>query len=102
MCGLCGIFGETAHWSTAGVAGGSSRRQRLFRVQAVNRVLGLARLNLRDFAGTEYVLSGATGKQAMVRELGQLWKDAETMLGHPLDPLDENFMAAYRQAARCD
>ncbi len=97
MCGLCGIFGETAHWSTAGVAQGGSRRQRLFRVNAANDVLRLVRLQLRDFSGTDYVLSGPTGGQAMVKELGQLWQSVETMLGWPLDPLDETLMAAYRQ-----
>ena len=95
MCGLCGIFGETSHWSTQGVARGTSRRQRFFRLQAVNRVLGLVNYAIRDFSGTEYVVSSPTGSQTMVKEMGQLWQNVETMRGRPLDPLDEALIAAY-------
>lgn len=94
MCGLCGIFGETSHWSTQGVAKGTSRRQRFFRLQALNRVLGLIHYNIRDFSGTDYVVSSPTGSQSMVKEIGQLWQDVEKMRGAPLDPLDESLMRA--------
>lgn len=92
MCGLCGIFGETTHWSTQGVARGTSRRQRFFRLQAVNRVLSLVHFNIRDFSGTDYVLSSPTGAQCMVKEMGQLWQKMEDMRGKPLDPLDESLI----------
>lgn len=95
MCGLCGIFGETSHWSTQGVAHGSSRRQRFFRLQAVNRVLNLVNYTIRDFSGTEYVVSSPTGSQSMVKEMGQLWQNVEKMRGRPLDPLDESLINAY-------
>ena len=95
MCGLCGIFGETSHWSTQGVARGTSRRQRFFRLQAVNRVLGLVNYSIRDFSGTEYVVSSPTGAQTMVKEMGQLWQNMEKMRGSPLDPLDEGLIKAY-------
>ncbi len=99
MCGLCGIFGERTHWSTQGVAGGTSRRQRFFRLQAINRVLSLAHHSIRDFSGTDYVLCSPTGAQAMVKEMGQLWQELEKMRGRPLDPLDEGLMQAMRERA---
>jgi hypothetical protein len=95
MCGLCGVFGETSHWSTQGVANGVSRRQRFFRIQTLSRVLGLIRYSIRDFSGMEYVVSTPTGNQAMVKEMGQLWQEVEKMRGRPLDPLDEECIQAY-------
>lgn len=100
MCGLCGIFGETSHWSTQGVTGGTSRRQRLFRLQAINRVLGLIHYTIRDFSGTDYVVSSPTGNQCMVKEIGQLWQNVETMRGRPLDPLDASLMRACGRRCR--
>lgn len=96
MCGLCGVFGEVAHWSTAGVAHGSSRRQRMFRVGALNHVLSLRHLKVQDFSGTDYVLGSATGKYELVKEVGQLWQSAEKMLGYPMDPLDDELINAYQ------
>ncbi len=101
MCGLCGIFGETTHWSTQGVAKGTSRRQRFFRLQAVNRVLNLARYSIRDFSGTDYVLQSPTGAQTMIKEMGQLWQDMERMRGKALDPLDEDLVRAWLEKSPC-
>ena len=97
MCGLCGIFGERTHWSTQGVARGTSRRQRFFRLQAINRVLSLVHYTIRDFSGTDYVLCAPTGAQSMVKEMGQMWQDLEKMRGRPLDPLDETIIQAMRE-----
>jgi hypothetical protein len=94
MCGLCGIFGEKTHWSTQGVAKGTSRRQRFFRLQALNRVLSLVHYAIRDFSGTDYVLCSPTGAQTVVKEMGQMWQDLEKLSGKPLDPLDEKMIAA--------
>ena len=101
MCGLCGIFGERTHWSTQGVAKGTSRRQRIFRLQAINRVLSLAHYSIRDFSGTDYVLSSPTGAQSMVKEMGQMWQELEKMRGTPLDPLDEKLIRAMQERAVC-
>ena len=100
MCGLCGIFGETSHWSTQGVAKGTSRRQRFFRLQALNKVLVLIHYSIRDFSGTDYVVSSPTGGQSMVKEIGQLWQHVEKMRGTPLDPLDESLMRACARSRR--
>ncbi len=101
MCGLCGIYGERTHRSTQGVAGGTSRRQRFFRLQAINRVLSLVHYNIRDFSGTDYVLCSPTGAQTMVKEMGQMWQDMEKMHGNPLDPLDEKLIAAILERGAC-
>lgn len=100
MCGLCGIFGERTHWSTQGVRGGTSRRQRFFRLQAINRVLSLVHCSIRDFSGTDYVLCAPTGAQTMVKEMGQMWLELEKMRGRPLDPLDPAMMQAMQRRNR--
>ena len=101
MCGLCGIFGEKSHWSTQGVAGGTSSRQRFFRARALNRVLGVARCAVRDFAGTQYVLTSPTGAKRVITEMGQLWQEFENLRGAPLDPLDEKVLATLRERDQC-
>lgn len=102
MCGLCGIFGETAHWSTQGVARGTSRRQRIFRMQALNKVLHLVHFSIRDFSGVDYILNAPTGAQVLVKEMGQLWLELEKMRGSPLDPLDDNLIRTWQENRTCD
>lgn len=99
MCGLCGMFGERTHWSTQGVVGGTFRRQRFFRLRALNRVLSLAHYGVRDFSGVDYVLCAPTGVQELVRGIGQLWMELEKLRGAPLDPLDEGLIRAMQECA---
>jgi len=95
MCGMCGLLGGGNHWSntTAPLAGtganGSpnARRQRLLQAALANRILIPLRLRLDDFHGQSFVLSSPTGASEMVGDFAQVWKVAEHMLGHPLDPL---------------
>ena len=95
MCGMCGLLGGGNHWSntTAPLAGtganGSpnARRQRLLQAALANRILIPLRLRLDDFHGQSFVLSSPTGASEMVGDFAQVWKVAERMLGHPLDPL---------------
>lgn len=101
MCGLCGIFGERVHWSTQGVAKGTSQRQRMFRVQALNRVLGIVHCKAQDFSGSDYVLAAPTGGKRLVKEMGQLWQELESLRGKPLDPLDAELIAKVREKNSC-
>ncbi len=102
MCALCGVLGETEHWTDAVARPGvftrntdaaSRRRERMNRVAAANRVLKHYRMNLADWQGTAFVLSTATGKSEIVDNLAHLWMAAERLLGRPCDPLDEEFVA---------
>jgi hypothetical protein len=89
MCGMCGLLGGGNHWSntTAPVAGANPRRQRLIQAALANRVLVPFRLKLDDFHGQSFVLSSPTGASELVSDFAQVWRAAERMLGHPLDPL---------------
>ena len=102
MCALCGVLGGTEHWTdavarpgvfTRNTGAASRRRERMKRVAAANRVLSCYRMNLADWQGSAFVLSGATGKTEIVDNLAHLWMAAERLLGRPCDPLDEELIA---------
>lgn len=96
MCGLCGVLGVTVHWtdlaSAPGAFTGSEkktlRQERFTRIALANRILRHYGLKLTDVAGRSYLLTSATGKQAIVPNLVGMWTEAEKLLGRPCDPLD--------------
>ncbi|MGI8606647.1 MAG: hypothetical protein ACR2L0_05765 [Gaiellaceae bacterium] len=83
MCALCGVL-LTSHWAERE----SGRRERVFRVRLLNRVLAHFGLELGDWSGRVYVLRDRKGKTVVVGALGALWPAAEALAGSPLDPLD--------------
>jgi hypothetical protein len=91
MCALCGVL-LTSHWAERD----SGRRERVFRVRLLNRVLSHFGLELGDWGGSVYVLRDRKGRTAVVNDLGSLWTAAETLAGRPLDPLDPTLVAALR------
>ncbi|HET9213686.1 MAG TPA: hypothetical protein VFN93_02955 [Gaiellaceae bacterium] len=91
MCALCGVL-LTSHWAERE----SGRRERVFRVRLLNRVLSHFGLELGDWSGRVYVLRDQKGKTAVVADLGGLWTAAEALAGRPLDPLDPALVAALR------
>lgn len=91
MCALCGVL-STSHWAERD----SGRRERVFRVRLLNRVLSHFGLELGDWSGRVYVLSDRKGKSVVVDDLGGLWTAAEALAGRPLDPLDPGLVAALR------
>lgn len=97
MCALCGVVGGPEHWADAHARPGAftrntgpleRRSERARRVVQANRVLKPFGLALSDWQGSAYLLSGRTGKTAIVGDLAHLWAGAEALLGRPLDPLD--------------
>jgi hypothetical protein len=93
MCGLCGILGNASHW-TDGPADGdvgalqNRRAARLARVRMMNEVLAPFGLKLSDWQGSDYLLSGSTGRTEVVGDLVQVWRAAQQMSGRVCDPLD--------------
>ncbi len=101
MCGLCGILGVDQHWSDAASTpqafkgrDATRRQERLRRVALVNQVLKPLGVKAKDWQGTSYLLTTATGKSAVVDHLGALWPEAEKLVGRPCDPLDPALLAA--------
>jgi hypothetical protein len=89
MCVLCNVL-VNEHWAEQ--EGG--RRERVFRVRLVNRVLAFYGLRLDDWSGRVWVLRDAKGRTAVVADLGSLWSEAERLAGRKLDPLDPELVAA--------
>lgn len=96
MCGLCGLFGVAVHWTDVAAApeafkevkGQPLRQERYARIALANRILKHYRLKLSDVSGRSYLLTSATGKQAIVPDIMAMWTEAEKLLGRPCDPLD--------------
>ncbi|MGI9452707.1 MAG: hypothetical protein ACR2QH_19005 [Geminicoccaceae bacterium] len=96
MCGLCGLFGVAVHWTDVAAAPDAFkgqeertiRQERFARIALVNRILKHYGLKLTDVAGRSYLLTSATGKQAIVPDIMAMWMEAEKLLGRPCDPLE--------------
>ena len=110
MCSLCGILGGRGHWtesaSSPDVFAGRSEvhtpaRERQQRTRILNVVLGHYGLSVSDWTAGKSVLRSATGRTALVDNVGELWPAAERLTGRPLDPLDPALLAALvRPGAR--
>jgi hypothetical protein len=92
MCALCGVLMKS-HWAEQG----TGRRERVFRVGLLNRVLAHFGLALDEWAGTMYVLRDNKGSATVVEDLGTLWLEAERMAGRRLDPLDSRLVAGLER-----
>ncbi len=94
MCGLCGMFGEEAHWATRLDSKGEQssdsiqrRRLRTHRIAIINLLLAPHHIKVSDWQGAQYQLSGATGKTALAENLSEIWLAVESISGRPFDPL---------------
>lgn len=95
MCGLCGLWGETAHW-TSTAAHPDSRNRRLARTTPRLRALQQAsieaalrplRLSVRDWSASSWIVSNAGGASEIVGSLPEVWRACEALSGRRLDPL---------------
>jgi hypothetical protein len=102
MCALCGVLGGKGHWSDTASApeafAGRTElqtrsRERQARVRILNSAVKHYGIAVKDWSGTAYLLTGATGRTAIVDTLGDLWGAVERISGRKLDPLDEKYLA---------
>ena len=104
MCSLCGTLYSTRHWAEApgsGPAVDARRawiRDRLRRVELLNRVLRTLSLEVDDWLGTAYVLRTRTGETVLCADLATLFAEAERMTGRRIDPLDADLLARWKAA----
>jgi hypothetical protein len=91
MCGLCGIFDDGRRWMDAAATLdlATFRRERLRRVDIIRSVLAPLRVGVDDWEGASFLVRGPTGAVEIVDNLFDLWRKAETLSGHRLDPLAE-------------
>jgi len=103
MCGLCGILGGKGHWSDSASAPGvfarrsepqTRMRERQGRTRLLNTVLKHHGVVVKDWSGDSYLLTGLTGRTAIIDTVGDLWPAAERLTGRTIDPLDERYLAA--------
>ncbi len=101
MCVLCGALAGGRHWSDAASQGSfadagkyrTRNQERLARIPLINRVLVHYGLELKDLAGTAYVLFGPTGASEVVNSLPDLWPAVERQSRQRCDPLEPKLMA---------
>lgn len=97
MCGFCGRPRGQLHWS-APLSGVDTQRSRLQKLSFLNVALSTVRLRARDFSGTAYVISGATGKSLVAYDMDAFWNDVEILCGHAIDPFDPVVYKAMESA----
>jgi hypothetical protein len=102
MCALCGVLGGKGHWSDSAAApavfAGRSEpqtrgRERQARARLLNAVLKSHGITVKDWSGSSYLLTGRTGRTAIVDSIADLWPAAERLAGRAIDPLDEHYLA---------
>ena len=96
MCGLCGIFGVSEHWTDSAEP---SKAERLHRVRIANEALAPFGLKVADWMN-RLTLSSHTGKSAVIDNFGALWPMAERLCGRLCDPLDPELIARYERKGR--
>jgi hypothetical protein len=98
MCGLCGVFGGKGHWTDSASAAEAFAgrkepqtrlRERQTRTRVVNAVLKQHGVIVKDWSGNTYLLTGRTGRTAIVDTVGEIWPAVERISGRACDPLDE-------------
>jgi len=105
MCALCGILGGSGEWSDSASAPAvfASRtekqtrlRERQERTRLLNAVLKYYGVSVKDWAGNAYLLTGRTGRTAMVNAVGEIWSAVDRIGGRRCDPLDGDYLSALR------
>ena len=106
MCLVCWQLPTIEHWtedrdihaSDMGFAGSPQerkrRRERLLRVQVLNRILTYYGLRVENWVGAIYRLADSKGSTALVQNLGELWPAVEKLAGRRIDPLDPHLVEA--------
>src|SRR6218665_3647895 len=76
MCGICGVLGEPAHWSSAQgrlrlAMPATARAERARMVRMLNRIARTRNVQISDWQGCAYLVAGATGRQELGPSLAQ-------------------------------
>src|SRR6218665_66060 len=91
MCGICGVLGEPAHWSSAQgrlrlAMPASARAERARMVRMLNRIARTRNVQISDWQGCAYLVAGATGRQELVPSLAQVWLALDRLRGAAVGP----------------
>ena len=101
VCSLCGVLSGASHWAETarGTPGDTGQRRaalrdRLRRVELLNRVLRPSGLSVDEFEETAYVVRTPTGAAELVPDLAGVWAAAARLRGDAPDPLDPGLLDA--------
>lgn len=102
MCILCGEFVEQIHWTdmerkqletvVVGEHQRARKRSRDLRTKICNDLLKFYGITLREWNNSRFIMTNGKGKMAVLNDLGQIWQQAEEMIGHPVDPLNPKLL----------
>lgn len=107
MCILCGEFIEQVHWTdterqkvdtvVAGQYQRERKRARNLRAKICSDILAGYSIKLKEWNNSKFIISNSTGKTRIIHDLGQVWQEAESFIGAPVDPLDPELLEALQQ-----
>lgn len=97
MCGVCGVLGGAAHWSSGHQRVGSaqattSRADRARTVGLLNRIARTRGHQVHDWHGSSFVIAGPTGGQEVVDSLALVWAALDRLSSRVIDPLDDEWL----------
>ncbi len=106
MCGMCGLWGNTDHWSNpAGLPGAVAgavnvTRARLQQADAVCAFTRSAGATVRDWGQSSWIVETFAGASEIVDSLGAVWAAVERLTGRPVDPLGLDLIQALEARQR--
>src|SRR6218665_1138061 len=98
MCGICGVLGEPAHWSSAQgrlrlAMPATARAERARMVRMLNRIARTRNVQISDWQGRADPVAAATGRQELVPSLAQVWLALDRLGGVAIDPLEHGWLS---------
>lgn len=106
MCGLCGLWGETAHWTSVASALPRAQqatdrdgllRARQVQRHSINRVCRAFGTSIADWNATSWIVTSASGATEIVGSLPELWRAVESVSKRAIDPLDAALLDALER-----
>lgn len=102
MCGLCGLWGETAHWTSVAarpdgqkhLATSLTPRLRMLQQASIDRAVRSFGLSVRDWNSSTWIVSNASGASEIVGSLPGVWRACERLAGRRLDPLSPPLLSS--------
>jgi hypothetical protein len=97
MCNACGNPAAPGHWTEAGSATPGDRlRARFHRARVLGEILRPYGLEAHDGGVVPGIQIGnRAGANTIVRNLTEVWAEAERLIGAPIDPLDPRYLDDY-------